>query len=110
MGLDRIDVVDAVGVDVETGDVVLTILDSWDWTDDKFHLLQLQAKLNAYFGFIEEGGLVASYPTALGRRIVIDLVTRYPLAKAGCALVKMAQEAAGDLQVSIRTRCIPEAS
>lgn len=87
MALDKIDSVDAVGIETSTDSIVLTIADSWDWSDEGAHLLALQAKLNSYFDFIEDGQLVESYPSAVGRRQVIDVITRYPLPAIGMTLL-----------------------
>jgi hypothetical protein len=55
MSLDNLEVVDVVGTERDSGTIVLTILDAWDWDDQRGHLLALRAKLNAYFGFVESG-------------------------------------------------------
>jgi hypothetical protein len=55
MSLDNLEVVDVVGTERDGGTIVLTILDAWDWDDQRGHLLALRAKLNAYFGFVESG-------------------------------------------------------
>lgn len=110
MALDKINSVDAVGIETSTDCVVLTIADSWDWSDEGAHLLALQAKLNSYFDFIEDGQLVESYPSAAGRRQVIDVITRYPLPTVGTALLDRARESVADLQIEIRSRCIPDKS
>lgn len=65
MALDKTHVVDAAGVEKDTGCVVLTIADDWSWDDQKKHLLALQEKLNAYFNFIESGEMLESYPDAV---------------------------------------------
>lgn len=109
MALEKLETADAIGIETLTGCVVLTITDSWDWSDERSHLLALQAKLNRYFDFIEEGQLIESYPAAIGRKKVIDIVTRYPLPSAGVALLNKARESVSDLQIVIRTRCIPDA-
>lgn len=108
MALDKTDVVDAVGIETNTGCVILTIIDSWNWNGNREeHLLALQAKLNSYFSFIEDDQLIESYPAAAGRGQIIDVITRYPLPAAGMALLERARESVADLQVEIRYRCIP---
>jgi hypothetical protein len=54
MAIDKPDQVDAVGIEKNSDFAVLTILDALDWQDEREHLLALQLKLNAYFGFIEK--------------------------------------------------------
>lgn len=110
MALEKIDSVDAVGIETSTGSVVLTIADSWDWSDERAHLLALQAKLNSYFDFIEDGQLSESYPSAAGRKRVIDVITRYPLPTVGIDLLERARESVADLRIEIRSRCIPDAA
>jgi hypothetical protein len=83
MALDKPDIVDAVGIENDTGFAVLTIADYWDWDDEREHLLALQAKLNAYFRFIASGQIWKSYPDAARRQIVIDVVARFPTPPAG---------------------------
>jgi hypothetical protein len=76
MSVEQADVVDAVGLEVETGKVILTISDHLDWSNEEDHELKLQDKLNTYLSFIRSGELLASYPNAKGRNPVIEVVTR----------------------------------
>jgi hypothetical protein len=66
-------VVDVVGIDKVSDEVVLTIADAWDWEDCNEHLLLLQEKINRYIGFIEQE-LIAAYPNAEGRPVRIDVL------------------------------------
>jgi hypothetical protein len=80
MSVDQTNVVDAIGIDNVTGDVVLTITDHLDWTgNDNEHLLMLQEKLNTYLSFVESGEILETYPDATGRTVLIDVVCKYPL-------------------------------
>ena len=78
MSLDQPNKVDAIGLDNETDQTVLTIADSWDWNNEPKHLIALQAKLNAYLEFIESGQVWDEYPTAKGKNLRIDVVFRFP--------------------------------
>ncbi len=61
MAIEKSNIVDAVGIEKTTGDVVLTIADYLDWeTSEAQHLELLQEKLNAYLRFIESGELLES--------------------------------------------------
>lgn len=104
MALERTDVVDAIGIEEATGAAVLTIADAWDWTNDREHLLALQAKLNRYFDFIESGEIWKTYPEAADRDLVIEVVGRFPISPAGRELLRRASEACADLGVQIRDR------
>lgn len=80
MSVDQAHVVDAIGVDKVTGDLVLTISDHLEWTgNDNEHLLLLQEKLNTYLGFVEGGEIFKTYPDAKGRVVLIDVVCKFPL-------------------------------
>ena len=81
MSIEDTNVVDAIGVETATGDVVLTIADHLDWEDEGGHLLLLQEKLNAYLRFIESGEMNQTYPEAENRRVVINVIGRYPLSE-----------------------------
>ena len=107
MALDETNVVDALGIENDTGFAVLTIADQWDWEDEHAHLLALQAKLNAYFRFIETGQIWEIYPEATGRHLIIDVVGRYPLPQIGDDLLKHAAAACAELGISIRARHHP---
>jgi hypothetical protein len=79
MSIDQTDIVDFVSIDQGTDALMLTISDHLPWGDEEGpHLQLLQSKLNACLRFIESGELVAKYPEALGRDIVVNIVARYP--------------------------------
>jgi hypothetical protein len=107
MALEKPDTVDAVGIERNSDFVALTIADAWDWQDEGKHLLALQAKLNAYFSFVESGQIWQSYPEASGRQIVIDVVGKFPLPQIGIDLLTRASDACADLGVRIRYRHYP---
>jgi Family of unknown function (DUF6572) len=102
VALDQPRTIDAVGINNDSGDAILTIADSWDWEDEHGHLQALQAKLNSYFEFIESGQIMDDYPAARDRRIVIEVVTRFPMTDAGSKLIKRAIEVARPLNLIIR--------
>ena len=77
-------VVDAIGLDMQTENVILTISDHLDWREPvQTHLELLQDKLNTYLRFIESGEILESYPDAKDKSVVINIVGKYPLASAG---------------------------
>ena len=77
MSIDQIEVVDIIGVNNFSGEIVLTITDHLEWGDNE-HLLLLQDKLNTYLSFVESGEICQSYPNAKGRNVLISLVYKYP--------------------------------
>ncbi len=74
--------VDALGEEISTGDVVLSIFDHLDWTDEQEHLLLLQEKINSYLDFIETGQIQEDFPKAEGARLKIQILAKYPLSEA----------------------------
>jgi hypothetical protein len=104
MALDNLDAIDAVGIERGSDFVALTILDSWDWHDERSHLLALQSKLNCYFRFIETGQIWRSYPEAVGRQIVIDVIGKFPLPQIAIDLLHRASDVCSELNVKIRHR------
>jgi len=104
MTLDNSKVVDAVGTDKLTGAVVLTIIDYWDWSDVRGHLLALQEKLNSYFEFVESGQIYQSYPEAQGKSVCIDIVSRHAIPAAGETFLRKASDVAAKIDLSITSR------
>jgi uncharacterized protein DUF6572 len=104
MSLDNAEVVDAAGTERDSGTVVLTIFDAWDWDDQRRHLMALQAKLNAYFGFVESGQIYEAYPAAVGRALRIDILSRYPMPDAALTLLEKAATVASQLGITIAHR------
>ncbi len=107
MTLDKTNVVDAVGTDKATDAVILTIIDHWDWNDERSHLVALQEKLNSYFEFVESGQVYVSYPEGSGKSVCIDVVARYPIPAAGQALLDKASAVAAQLGMAVTSRVHP---
>jgi hypothetical protein len=65
VSVEQTDVVDILGIDRETGQVVLTISDHLDWSDSLGRQTILQKKLNTYLAFVESGEILSKqYPKA----------------------------------------------
>jgi hypothetical protein len=91
MSVAETDRVDAVGIEKETGRIVLTIIDPFEWDDS--HVLLLQEKLNAYLRFVESGQLLSEYPSATGRQVAISLLMQFEPNHLGRAFLSRAAEA-----------------
>lgn len=102
MSLEKTNVVDAIGVEKATGDVILTIADPLDWTDERGHLLRLQDKINRYLGFIESGEMVEAYPLAKDKNAVIEVAVRCPLPEIAVRFLERAREVAEGYGVGFR--------
>lgn len=92
MSVDQTDVVDIVGIDRETGHVILTISDHLDWSDSTGHQMILQKKFNAYLAFVESGEILQQYPKAKGRPVVFEVVFQIPPDEAGRAFLGRARQ------------------
>ena len=88
MSVDNPDVVDFVGIEPESGKVVLTVSDHLDWKDVDAHILLLQAKLDAYLHFVESGELVEAYPVAAGRSAAILVAAKYLMVTEGAIFLE----------------------
>jgi hypothetical protein len=77
MTVEQTDVVDIIGLDGNTGEVVLTISDHLDWNESVEHQTTLQNKINKYLAFVESGEIFLRYPKAKGRLIAFNIVFKY---------------------------------
>jgi hypothetical protein len=104
MSLDNLDVVDAIGTEIESKVVVLTIIDAWDWRDRRIHLAALQDKINKYFEFIESGQIYASYPGATGKALRIDIVSKFAPPEVALKFLEKASAVAAQLNLTVTLR------
>jgi len=77
MAVDESRVIDFIGVDNRSGEVVLTISDNLDWSDSAHHQQVLQAKLNTYLAFVESSELLQRYPEAKGRLVAFNIIFKF---------------------------------
>lgn len=104
MSLDRIDVVDAMGVDRESGAAILNLIDSWSWEEEheQAHLAALVDKFNRYLGFVESGEIYQAYPAAEGRSLEILITGRFEPSAAGLRFMAHASEVAASYDVKLK--------
>lgn len=108
MSIEQLDVVDAVGVDVVSGNVVLTISDHLGWEAEDEHVALLREKLNSYLRFVESGELVESYPAAELRKVVVDIVGRVEPSGAGRVFLENAKRTVAQAGLELRFRVLRE--
>jgi hypothetical protein len=108
MSIEQTDVVDAIGIEVRSGKVVLTISDHLDWSDEHAHLLALQSKVNTYARFVESGELLSSYPDAAGRVPVIDVVARVEPTHTAVQFFDKVRCLLNEAGIELRFRVLPE--
>lgn len=108
MSLDNPAVVDFLGTLPDGSAVVLTLVDDSDWTDEMRHLRALQQKLDAYFAFIASGELLVAYPDAIGKGVVVELISRLPIPRLGLELLEVASEVAAGLPALLTHRVVAD--
>jgi hypothetical protein len=95
MTIEQTDVVDIIGTNPKTNEVLLVISDHLEWTDDdqsdKFHMYLLQQKFNSYLEFIESGEIYRTYPDAIGKEIVIKIMAKFPMNDQASAFLERAR-------------------
>ena len=94
MTVEDIDKVDRLAFNRKNGDVLLVISDHLDWNENEGeHLLVLQGKLNTYLEFIESGQIYVKFPQAAGRKIVIQVMGKFPLSEEASKFYRLAGNA-----------------
>ena len=80
---DRTGVVDVIGDDAKTGEVVLVMNQAGEWDGSDEQLLALQERFNAYVSFLLDGEMAADHPELAGKAARIELrCTHVPDARA----------------------------
>jgi hypothetical protein len=105
MTIEDLDKIDITSIVRKSGDVILVICDHLDWTENEGeHLLVLQNKLNAYSEFIECGKIDTKLLRAIGHKIIIEVVGKFPLSEEAKRFYRLAGKAIEDLGYSLRFR------
>ena len=95
MTIEQANVVDIIGTNPETNQVLLVISDHLEWTgddqSDKFHMYLLQYKFNLYLEFIESGEIYQKYPDAAGKEVVIKIMAKFPMNDEAKAFLEKAR-------------------
>jgi hypothetical protein len=108
MTVEQMNVIDLIGTDRETGDVILTISDHLDWSDSVEHQRVLQEKLNKYLAFVERGEIFERYPDAKDRLVMFRVVFKYRPDRSGRLFLKKAKEIIEDAGFSLSDELFAE--
>lgn len=108
MSIEQTDVIDAIGIELSSGKVILTISDHLDWEEEQYHLIALQNKINTYIAFIESGELHNAYPDSLDREAVIEVVMRLPPSPAGAGFLDQVRPILESSGIGLRSRTLEE--
>lgn len=71
--IEKTNEIDAIGIDRDTGIVVLKIFDHLNWENEQYHLYLLQEKINSYLRFMESKEIFDIYPDAKNRKLNISI-------------------------------------
>src|ERR687891_549459 len=69
----RLGVIDVIGHDTKTGEVVLVMNEPEPWDDSDERLLALQERFNAYVSFLLDGEMASEHPELAGKPARIEL-------------------------------------
>jgi hypothetical protein len=94
-------IIDAMSVDKQTNEAVLTLIDHLEWQEFREHTQLLSEKLNRYFGFVESGEIFASYPNAKGRKLRINVICRFEPTAQAMAFLDKARTVAGEYDCTL---------
>jgi hypothetical protein len=94
--------IDFAAFEPPSGDMCLIICDHLDWKENEGeHLLLLQEKINVYFSFIESGEIYEKLPKAIGRKIVIEVMGKFPLSEGARKFYRFAGKVIEDAGFSL---------
>ena len=110
MALEEPHVVDAIGIERDSGSAVLTLIDSWDWTDEQQHMSALREKPNSYFNFIESGQIAETHPSAVGKQVFIDIIAKHDLPSDAQKFLQHVCDFASERATTVRFKQVPYAS
>lgn len=79
-------------INEENNKIVLTISDHLKWNEDKEHIFLLQEKINAYLMAIESGQVNKSYPSSIGKKIVVSVALKYAPDEIGISFLSNVKE------------------
>jgi hypothetical protein len=102
-------VIDWLGVEKETGDIVLTVVDQLDWSDEREHIRLLQEKLNTYLACIESGEVFTRVKELggegrSGTPIKVAIVARFDLTAQAQAFLRHATHIFAGVGVALSHR------
>jgi hypothetical protein len=104
MTIEQTDVVDIAHIDRESGDVFLSFSDHLEWDEGGEHLLLLQNKINMYVHLVESGEMCDRFPHYAGRKVVIEVINKYPLDEEAILFFRLAQDAIRGAGIRLRHR------
>lgn len=108
MSIDQTNVIDFISTDRQTGNVILTISDHWDWSDSNNHIFQLQEKINNYIRFIESGEIYEAYPTAKAKELTIQIINQYEIPLIATEFIKSLESILKTIGIKLITKLLKD--
>jgi Family of unknown function (DUF6572) len=96
MSIDQTNVIDLIGTNPTTNEVLLGISDHLEWANDEEsdneHMYLLQQKINSYLEFMESGEIYKRYPGAVGKRVTILVSGKFPMNREAFSFFEKVKE------------------
>ena len=108
MGLEQTNQVDHIGINKETGNVVLSLFDEFDWQNEGEHLQLLQDKLNTYLAYVESGQLFEENPQLRNKPVDIFVYGRFPFAEEGAKFLGLASQTISEAGCGFKWSHVPD--
>jgi hypothetical protein len=103
-GVEHADVIDMIGEDAASGEIVLAMEERRPWDGSEFRLFQLQEKFNAYLAFALDGELADTYPGLAGRRIRVRLDAAFSPDPGAIGFLRMIGQQIGFQGIELEVR------
>lgn len=110
MSVTQTSIIDAIGIEEASGNLIMTISDHLGWEDEDDHIALLREKLNSYLRFAESGELVEAYPAATGKQVVVEIVARVEPTRSARMFLQNATEVMIGAGLELRLRVYREAT
>jgi hypothetical protein len=107
MTIENESVVDGLGLDPDTDEVVMLISDHLDWTDEARHFRCIEKKIGADLRFLQSGDISRSVPTAADKRICIEVVQQFDPTPGAREFLKLAADQLAESGVRLSCRLLP---
>ena len=105
-GVEFPEVIDMLGEESSSGDVVLVLEERRAWDGSELRLFQLQEKLNAYLAFALDGELAEAYPGLAGRPVRLRLDAVFPPDLATTQFLEVIRRQVGFQGISVEVRVL----
>src|SRR5471030_694893 len=108
MTVENFEVIDALGISKESGEVELTISDLLPWDSPPEHFEILESKIGRYLDFIQSGQLLESVPDTANRKVRISIFFQYQPNEHAHNFLISAERQLADLGVNLSFGELPD--